>query len=306
MTERWIKTYEKLLKWEWYGDPCMVAMWIHLLLTANWCDKRWRGITIKRGQLLTSRTRLSDEVGTSDQQTRTCLERLQSSGEITCEATNKYTIITICKYDTYQSIFLAEQPAEQPTNNQQNPNKQPTKPQQTTTPIEVEEYNIINKNPRKKEGESDAPAREGFEDFEIFGILHNVKLKPAQYRHLCETYGTEIADETIDDLSCKLADGSVNSADHYATLLTWLRWRRRNDTGPVPMSNAQVAPPTSKDELTPAEEDFLKAWAEFDATPHERDEKYWKLNQLAKQGGATGNTLSRIGMKLHNGNWLFD
>ena len=246
MTERWIKAYEKLLKWEWYGDPNMVATWIHLLLTANWCDKKWRGITIKRGQLITSRTRLSEEVGTSEQQTRTCLERLQNSGEITCETTNKFTIITICKYDTYQSILSAEQPAEQPaeqqTNNQQTTNKQPTKPQQITTPIELLDNQDYFRIPRKREGESDAPAREGFEDFELYGILHNVKLKPAHVRHLHESYGTEIADETIDDLSCKLADGSVNSADHYATLLTWLRYRRRTDTGPVPMSSNHTDP----------------------------------------------------------------
>ena len=92
--------------------------------------------------------------------------------------------------------------------------------------------------PKGGDGDNNLPpAREGFEDFELYGILHNVKLKPAHVRHLRESYGTEIADETIDDLSCKLADGSVNSADHYATLLSWLRWRRRTDTGPVPMSS---------------------------------------------------------------------
>ena len=92
------------------------------------------------------------------------------------------------------------------------------------------------------EGKTRPPAREGFEDFELYGILHNVKLKPAHVRHLRESYGTEIAEETIDDLSCKLADGSVNSADHYATLLTWLRWRRRTDTGSVPMSSNDTDP----------------------------------------------------------------
>lgn len=241
MTDRWIKMYDKLLKWEWYGDPNMVATWIHLLLTANWKDKKWRGVDIKRGQLITSRTNLAESIGLTERQLRTCLDHLQESGEIACETTNRYTVITICKYESYQGNTEenrpAERPAERPTNDQQTTNERPAEGQQTTTPIELQEYNIINKNSRKKEGESDAPAREGFEDFELFGILHNVKLKPAHVRHLHETYGVEIADETIDDLSCKLADGSVNSADHYATLLTWLRWRRRTDAGPVPMSS---------------------------------------------------------------------
>ena len=240
MTDRWIKTYEKLLKWEWYGDPNMVAIWIHLLLKANWCDKKWRGITIKRGQLITSRTRLADEVGTSEQQTRTCLERLQSSCEITCEATNRYTIITICNYESYQNVKDMEQPAEQPaktpTSNQQATNKQPTRNQQATTPIEYIEGEEYKRITRKKESVCDAPAREEF--LETFGILGNVKMKAAEYRHLVEDYGEDITKETVDDLSCKLADGSIDSSNHYATLLSWLRYQRRSG-GPVPMSSSQ-------------------------------------------------------------------
>lgn len=222
MTDRWIKTYEKLLKWEWYGDPIMVATWIHLLLKANWCDKKWRGITIKRGQLITSRTRLADEVGTSEQQTRTCLERLQSSGEITCEATNRYTIITICNYESYQGAKNIEQPAEQPTktptNNHQITNKQPTSHQQSTTPIELLDNQDYLKTPRKRE--SDAPARVGAE---YFGQFKNVELLPQEHRTLVETYGEQLTNETIEDLSSKLAEGSVATIYHYATLDRWLR-----------------------------------------------------------------------------------
>lgn len=140
MTDRWIKTYEKLLKWEWYGDPLMVATLIHLLLKANWKDKKWRGVNVKRGQLITSRTRLAEEIGLTERQLRTCLERMQETGEIACETTNRYTIITICNYDIYQDKAEAqrpaERPAESPTNDQQTTNKRPTGGQQTTTPIE--------------------------------------------------------------------------------------------------------------------------------------------------------------------------
>lgn len=154
MFERWVKTYEKLLKWEWYGDPLMVATLIHLLLKANWCDKKWRGVTVKRGQFITSRTRLADEIGLTERQLRTCLERMQSSGEIACETTNRYTIITICNYDIYQDKTEAQRPAERPaeshTNDQQTTNKRPAGGQQTTTTIEdIEEED--NKKKRKKD-----------------------------------------------------------------------------------------------------------------------------------------------------------
>lgn len=88
------------------------------------------------------------------------------------------------------------------------------------------------------EGENNhPPAREDF--LETFGILHNVKMAAEQYRHLVEDYGKEATDTTIDDLSCKLEDGSVNSSNHYATLLSWLRYQRRSGT-PVTMSSSQA------------------------------------------------------------------
>lgn len=243
MIDRWIKTYEKLLKWEWYGDPIMVATWIHLLLKANWCDKKWRGITIKRGQLITSRTRLADEIGLTERQLRTCLERMQSSCEIACETTNRYTIITICNYDIYQdktdSQRQAERPDESHTNDQQTTNKRPAGGQQTTTTIEVIEEKINYKSKEDQKCVCDAPAREEF--LETFGLLHNVKIAPEQHRHLVEDYGQQATDETIDDLSCKLADGSVDSSNHYATLLSWLRYQRRSG-GTVPLSIAKDDP----------------------------------------------------------------
>ena len=128
MDNGWIKIYAKLKEWQWYGEPIMVAFWIHILISANWKDKKWRGITIGRGQLVTSRTRLADEIGISEQQVRTCIERLISTNEIEVKATNKYTLITICKYDSYK-VFEQDK---QPTNNQQITNEQPTNNQQTT------------------------------------------------------------------------------------------------------------------------------------------------------------------------------
>lgn len=245
MIDRWIKTYEKLLKWEWYGDPLMVATLIHLLLKANWKDKKWRGVNVKRGQLITSRTRLAEEIGLTERQLRTCLERMQETGEIACETTNRYTIITICNYDIYQDKADAQRPAERPaeshTNDQQTTNKRPTGSQQTTTPIEYiesiegqEPKNIYNPLPH-------ARAREI--GIEVFGSFSNVFLFPAEHRTLVETYGQELTDKAVDDLSCKIAEGdeqALNSRNHYATLDRWLRYKR--ETAKVPLSSAKADP----------------------------------------------------------------
>lgn len=100
----WIKIHRKLLEWEWADDPNMVALWIHLLLNANLTDKKYRGKTIPRGSFKTSLNELSAETGLSKRNLRTCLERLKSTHEVTQQTTHEYSIITICKFDTYQLI----------------------------------------------------------------------------------------------------------------------------------------------------------------------------------------------------------
>lgn len=124
MRSGWVKTYRQLIEWEWYQDSQMVHLLIHLIVQANHTDLQWRGITIKRGQLLTSRRKLSIETGISEQSIRTCLDRLQSTNEVTITSTNRNSIITVTKYDDYQSNEtdinqpINQQSTSQSTNNQ--------------------------------------------------------------------------------------------------------------------------------------------------------------------------------------------
>lgn len=114
----YIKIFRELLDWEWYGHPDMVALWIHLLLSAAYkdCDIRCGNlyIGVKRGQVLTNRRRLARETGLSERQIRTCLARLKSSQEVTLETTHKFTLINICKYDSYQSMMQQSDPQSDP------------------------------------------------------------------------------------------------------------------------------------------------------------------------------------------------
>ncbi len=98
-----IKIDRKILNWEWYSDCKMVHLFLHLLVKANWVEGTWRGIKIKRGQYMTSVSKLSGSTGLSVSQIRTCLGKLQTTGEIATKMTNLNTLITICKYETYQS-----------------------------------------------------------------------------------------------------------------------------------------------------------------------------------------------------------
>lgn len=104
--EGWVTLHRKLLQWEWFDKPEMVQLFIYLLLMAGHTERKYRGVVLQRGELVTSMPAIMKDTKLSEQQTRTCIKRLKSTGEITCKSTNKFTIITICNYDRYQSDFF--------------------------------------------------------------------------------------------------------------------------------------------------------------------------------------------------------
>lgn len=102
MNDGWLKLFYRFKEWEWYADTNMVRLFIHLLLSASFQPQKWRGKDIPRGSLVTSRSKLVAETNLSPREIRTCIERLKTTNEITVDATNQYTIITICNFDHYQ------------------------------------------------------------------------------------------------------------------------------------------------------------------------------------------------------------
>ncbi len=155
----WIKIYNKFLQWEWFDIAEMVQLFLYLLLNANYKDVVWRGVTVKRGQLITSRDKMCKDLRLTDRKIRTCLSRLKTTGEISIKTTNKYSIITICKYNEYQNEDVTNRPAERPV---ERPAERPINDLQTTdktsTSTEVKnirskEYNI--KDIKQESGSND-------------------------------------------------------------------------------------------------------------------------------------------------------
>ena len=99
MKQGWIKLHRGFTDWEWYQDANATRLFLHLLLTAN--HKQAENVTI--------------------------------------ESTNRFTLITVCNYDTYQS----EEDAINQPDNQRVTSKEPTDNKRITT----------NKNDKNKENE---------------------------------------------------------------------------------------------------------------------------------------------------------
>ncbi|MGI6096370.1 MAG: hypothetical protein ACOYBL_13340 [Lachnospiraceae bacterium] len=112
-----VKISRSILDWEWYEDVVTRCVFIHCILRANWKNTEWKGQKIKRGQFITSLANLARETGFTVQQTRTALDHLKLTGEITNLSTPQCRIITVNNYDKFQQV------TKQSTNHQQTTNK---------------------------------------------------------------------------------------------------------------------------------------------------------------------------------------
>ena len=137
--EGYIKAYRRMLEWCWFRDPAVSHLFIYLLLRANYYDADWRGITISRGQLITSRYTLSIETGLKEKVVRRGLKALEKTGEIHVKSTSQYSLITICNFSEYQ--------CDENSIGQQRANIGPAKGQQRASkgPQIKKEKNKINK-----------------------------------------------------------------------------------------------------------------------------------------------------------------
>ena len=126
--EGWIKIHRKLLDWEWYDEPNVIRLFIHLLLKANHKPRNYRGVNIKTGQVMTGYDKLGNELRLSTQQIRTAISKLKSTNEITSVSSSQGTIIQIVKYKDYQvvtdKITAHQQENNKPITTNKNDNKE--------------------------------------------------------------------------------------------------------------------------------------------------------------------------------------
>ena len=135
----YIKLYRKFLDWEWYEDTNCVRLFLHLLLKANWEDSEYKGSIIPRGSIVVGRRALAQQLGLSERQIRTTINRLEKCHTIDQRSTKQFTVISICHFDTYNSKETS--PRRKTTNDR------PTSDQRSTTSKE-------DKKIRRKEKDS--------------------------------------------------------------------------------------------------------------------------------------------------------
>lgn len=162
----YLRLFRKFIDWEWYDNPYIKAIFIHCIINANIKNKKWRNLTIKRGQFVTSYEKLAVANGLTNQQTRTALKQLQLTNEIEYQSTNQYTIITVKNWDLYQPDNIQKTTPTTP------PNNKPRGGQLTTT-------NNTNSNTSYINSSSSSSKEEIFEKIskEEEEILKNISKK---------------------------------------------------------------------------------------------------------------------------------
>lgn len=106
MLHGWIMLHRKMLD-NWVAqEPELLAMWVRLLLDANHTDTKrmFNGchIEIKRGQLIFGLNAFSIKSGISEAKVRRYISLLEKDGMISRLKTNKYSLISIVNFDSYQ------------------------------------------------------------------------------------------------------------------------------------------------------------------------------------------------------------
>ena len=113
-----------------YKNSFTVHLALHLLMEANHEEKKIifnnEEIIIKRGQCITGRKGLSQETGIAEGTVYDKLKILEKVNFCNIKSNNRFSIVTILKYEDYQNKkTIKQQQNQQPANNQPTTSQQP-------------------------------------------------------------------------------------------------------------------------------------------------------------------------------------
>ena len=213
----YIKLHRKMLNWGWYDEPATKAVFLHLLLTANFKEGEYRGHKVEPGQTVVGRKKMSSELGLSEQQVRTALDHLKNSGEISIKSTSRFSIITIENWAMYQGCCDDD--------NQQITNKQPTSNQQATNKQPTSNQQITNNQPHLKNDKNDKNVKNDKKvkkEKKIYGEYGHVRLSDDECEKLKAEYGEVLTDEAVVYLDEYIEMKGYKAKSHYLAIRKWV------------------------------------------------------------------------------------
>lgn len=108
MKQGYVLVQKQLVNTSFYKDSYAVHLAIHLIIRANFTNTKVifnnQEITLKIGQLITGRHSLHKETGMKPSTIRNKLKLLETVGFIKIDSNNKYSTITVNKYEHFQFL----------------------------------------------------------------------------------------------------------------------------------------------------------------------------------------------------------
>lgn len=111
----YIKLDRNILQWRWFKNSKVLHVFMWLLIRANIKEGHFEKDIVPRGSVVSSNAHIAEACGLTIDNVRTALANLEETGEITRKIRNRYQLITIVKYDDYQSD-ITNLPCQIPSN----------------------------------------------------------------------------------------------------------------------------------------------------------------------------------------------
>jgi len=124
MNRGYIRLWRKFLDGGYVKNHGLCAFMVWCLLKANHEDDYETIVGLQRvilnpGEFIFGRIKAAEETGLSEQEIRTIIAFLKKIEFLTIKPTNKFSVISIINWPIYQAVYEVNQPANQPTTNQQ-------------------------------------------------------------------------------------------------------------------------------------------------------------------------------------------
>ena len=100
MSGGWYKQLRNIPERPWFKDANVVLLYTFLKATAYVADGKYEGVIVRRGSCPTTRAEMMEATGLSHHKVDSCLKKLIGYNEIFVKGYNRFSIITICDYDS--------------------------------------------------------------------------------------------------------------------------------------------------------------------------------------------------------------
>ena len=143
MDNEWITINKDVFDIGRYESYNVFKLFLYFLTNATTQSKTVKGQRLERGQLLVTRKAVCEATKMTERNYRTAMSilggdqqptnnRPTTDQRVTSKATNQFTIVTICNFDSYVYCNNGERPRKRPTTDQQPTNNRPTTDQRMT------------------------------------------------------------------------------------------------------------------------------------------------------------------------------